>query len=624
VTDIPKTSGALSENVGGPSTSGQTNPPVSTRPDRTGQGPAGVAEERFAGLHSRQSSPVLRQPGAATAAHPDAHYIEAFKRMSGRCAEHSSGASRLSPEQRIDLIESLLRLEADILRRVDGGPVVHRPIKDPHADVSWKKEPLRSAAKGQASDVATELVDEDVERLTLTDASRLGALDTTHGLLAPPGRERLLEATRRLRLEVGGLLSEWLAMPPEQLGAVEVGRMLAIDDKHAVLLPDDRVRLVKLSVAQDVAAAQYRGPTTIDSLPGRSRRQLMQILGLDESVPVPASRLAALLDREIEEFSSYEETFKSLFDRNQEPSYYDAELDAKYARHVMAMCNAEDPGLNGEVFESMADLAHYLNGDPSDDELRIVIRPQRDAFGNHFSAADLRMGADRDSATLIFLDASNYAGQPLDRALETIGGIAEPLSTVPSIRFASAILYTGAQRSPGDCVKYSFSYIRKMRDDPAFFDAIHADLASGRPLNSEPIIPPPPWRLGPDRANRHLAAPDEELPAQVQYFSPNGRHFLPASLYKHAGFLPDLVEMVERRPELGEEKVNKPRQERPAQTLLGRARSHEMSRPSVIMDAMTGELLRNDILVSIEKKRQTDAAKTRGFLAALRDSLRTQ
>jgi hypothetical protein len=345
-------------------------------------------------------------------------------------------------------------------------------------------------------------------------------------------------------------------------------------------------------------------------LPQRSYRQVMVILGQSDSasaLDIPA--LITCLDKEIGELEAYEAQAKQALDENKQPRKEISRSDAKFARHIVAMYNADDPNLNAEVFNSPPELIRYIKENAEDfSRLRALFRMGSTSDVLHHSAADIRVK--HGKPTILCADPSNFAQQNIVRSVIAMN---DALEDLPEENRACGYVGVGAQNSPGDCVPFAASFLKKMVDEEEFMNGMHDKLNNGQPLDDEPHIRP----RSEERAIAMEIA-EEMIKDELNNISqsvPDARHFFPLSFYKHAHSPKDIEELLERQPDKSAAKVNKAHPDRPAQTLAERVAGH------IPKEGRTHNDKTVKYSISIEKKRLEEISETIEFFKGLKKTL---
>jgi hypothetical protein len=344
-------------------------------------------------------------------------------------------------------------------------------------------------------------------------------------------------------------------------------------------------------------------------LPRRSYDQVMKILGQPDSAsPLDIPALITSLDKEIGELEAYAAQVKQALDANKQPGKAISRSDGKFARHIVAMYNAGNSKLNAEVFNSPPELIRYIKENIDNfSRLRALFRMGSTSDILHHSAADIRI---RDGKpTIVCADPANFAHESIVRSVMAMDAALEDL---PAENRACGYVGVGAQNSPGDCVQFGASFLKKMDDEEEFMDGMHDKLNNGQPFNDEPHIKP---RDG-DRATAMDIAEElikEEL-TNISQIVPDARHFFPRSFYKHAHSPKDVGELLERQLDK-KAKVNKARPDRPAQTLPERVASRVPEAGRKHGDAIV------KYSISIEEKRLEEIGKTIEFFKGLKKTL---
>jgi hypothetical protein len=345
-------------------------------------------------------------------------------------------------------------------------------------------------------------------------------------------------------------------------------------------------------------------------LPQRSYNQVMQILGQPDSAsPLGIPTLITNLDKEIDELETYKAQVKQALDDNKQPGNAIGKNDVKYARHVVAMYNADNPKLHAEVFNSPPDLIQYIKENIDDfSRLRALFRMGSTSGILHHAAADIRVKDGK--ATIVCADPANFTEQNIFRSVMAMD---DALEDLPPEKRECGYVGVGAQNSPNDCVIFGESFLKKMDDEEEFFDKMHDKLYNGQPLNSDAHIKP--RKADKEEAMDIAEEMFKDGLKNISQISPDARHFFPLSFYKHSHSPKDVGELLGRQPEKSETKVNKAHPDRPAQTLPERVDAH------IPEDGRKHGDGTFKYSISIEEKRLDEIDKTIEFFRGLKKTL---
>jgi hypothetical protein len=368
--------------------------------------------------------------------------------------------------------------------------------------------------------------------------------------------------------------------------------------------------------------------------------EIVKMLSRENGMATPREQLA----REIEELRSYETKITTTLAKNEEPDTSMTLLDMRYARHIVAMKNANNKDLHLNYFSDPDDLSVFIekqipftdhkNSKISKAERRSEIRflalvnikgkirtsgrqTADDHLEPHHVIVDVSIK--KGKASLIVLEPVNMAADVPEHAASNL----DNSLTKYNLNAVFSYISVGAQRSQADCVTFCIAFADKIHKNRARFDKIHKDQRSAPAnkatyiFNDKFIESKKNYRTSVNMVQRasFIRRLDHAVDA-----TPDARHFLDIAFYKHMGSARSLNELIDRRPEVANIPVNKK-----GQTLKQRVSEHALTEPRTI------SRLREDVPVlvtttdsnSIEKKRLLYAQKAIAFFEGLRDMLET-
>jgi hypothetical protein len=334
-----------------------------------------------------------------------------------------------------------------------------------------------------------------------------------------------------------------------------------------------------------------------------ARVKIENILGMSLT-PQNAEEADALreaLDREIAGLTHYQSKVKTFQKEKKQPDLTITKLDVQYSAHMLAMETVRHPDLNAAHFDNLPELVGHLqehleNGKPLVRQALVRCGKDEEEADHHVAFDIVNMDG---TLSLIGIEPANLVHSVVRRAIERVNDALKELE--PQHSYKWSFIASNVQNSERGCLMFGFSNAKKMNDEKPFMDGLHKKQIAGEPF----------YEPGPD----HVYF--EELENDIKGASTNmhqaaaeGGDFLPLRMFKHAQSPGSIEAMGNSRPEVYTVPVNKPKDDRKAQSLYDRVDSHSEPRRKGLRTI--------NYSTSSEEKRADTVKKTKDLFEELR------